>query len=62
MTIIINIIMLLYNVLCLQPSLAEVVHREDFSLLPVMPSDFIREYHGVYSGETSGGMGHDSPL
>lgn len=34
-----------------QPSLAEVVHREDFSLLPVIPADFIREHHGVYSGE-----------
>ena len=34
-----------------QPSLAEVVVREDFSLLPVVPADFIREHHGVYSGE-----------
>lgn len=32
------------------PSLAEAVLREDFSLLPVIPADFIREHHGIYSG------------
>ena len=28
----------------------EAVQRDDFHQLPVVPADFIREHHGVYSG------------
>ena len=28
----------------------EAAQRDDFPLLPIVPADFIREHHGVYSG------------
>ena len=39
------------SVVNVQPPLAEIAKREDFSSFPVVPSEFIRNHKSTYSGQ-----------
>ena len=44
---------LLFEHVCVQPSLSELAKREDFPTQPYVPSEFIRKHGATYSGEWS---------
>ena len=50
--------MFMESFVTMQPPLAEIAKREDFSSFPVIPAEFIRNHRSSYSGQLREAVQH----